>query len=127
MRTRNLVQRTHRRFLPLPPGPVVLLIMSVCLAFGANPARAIPADLADYGHVAEFLEVLAVAEDPAQDVCSQWVSSGSNDTPMLGMLVSMEWDYINQVYVGIYMMDGGDQSFRRFSCYNDGYVELDWP
>ena len=38
MRARNLVRRSHRRFLPLPPGPVVLLIASICLAFGSGPA-----------------------------------------------------------------------------------------
>ena len=124
MRTRNLVQRTYRRF-RLPPGPVVFSIMSVCLVFGANPARAITADLADYGHVAGFLEVLAVTAGPDPEVCSQWVSPGPNDPPMLGFLISMEWDYINQVYIGTYLMTGGEQPMRKSRC--DTYEELDWP
>lgn len=122
MRTRNLHRSAQRRFLPLPPGPVVFSIMAVCLAFGSDPASAVTADLVDYGRVVGFLEVPTGTADPDPEVCSQWVSSGPNDPPMLGFLVSMQWDWINQVYVGTYMMQGGDQSFRRFRC--DTYEEL---
>lgn len=122
MRTRNLVRHISHRFLPLSPGLVVFSIVSVCLAFGSGPARAATVDLADHGVEADFLDVLAVTVDSPRP-CSQWISSGPNDPPMLGFLVSMEWDWINQVYIGTYMMDGGDQMLRRFNC--DTLEELD--
>ena len=142
MRARNLVRRSHRRFLPLPPGPVVLLIASICLAFGSGPAPAVAADLAGHGPEAEVPEVRdnrfepglsgtsepalrarpAVTEDSAAPTCSQWISSCPNDPPMLGMLILAQWDPVLQIYIGVYAMEGGDQPFRKFRC--DTYEEL---
>ena len=94
MRTRNLVRRTSRRFQLLLPRLVVFSIVSACLAFASDRARA------------------ATAGEP----CSQWISSGPNDPPMLGVPISMEWDWINQVYIGTYLMNGGDKPLRTFRC-----------
>lgn len=125
MRTRNLVRHTSHRFLPLSPGLVVLSIVSACLAFGSDPARAATIYLADHSLEAEFLDVLAVTVDSPRP-CSQWISSGPNDPPMLAYLISMQWDYINQVYIGTYQMDGGDEQFRRFNCETLEELEI-WP
>ncbi len=96
---------------------------ALCLAFALSPSSAAAMDLLYHGPEAELVEARghllapgpAATSEPvvvatptvgaglAQSHCAPIISSGPNDPPAIGYLVSEEWDAARGVWVGTYL------------------------
>ena len=122
MRTRKPNPNTRNRSASLWSKSTVAWA-ALCLAFTLSPASAAATDLVYHGPEAELVEAHgnlllsgpATTSEPvfvanptvgvglAQSHCSPMISSGPNDPPEIGYLVSEEWDPVLGAWVGTYL------------------------